>query len=81
MVVLDAKHTRMHVKWELWLYRNLVTPGQYMVVEDCYHADQTLSGPGEAKNWFMERHTNFVQDPIDKQFLVSQTRDGWLRKI
>lgn len=34
MVSLDSTHTYVHVKKELELYAPLVTPGQYLVVED-----------------------------------------------
>ena len=80
MVILDSNHTRYHVKWELHRYKNLVTPGQYMVVEDCYSSNGILTGPGEARDWFLSATKGFVLDPLDKQFLICQTRDGWLRK-
>jgi len=34
MVVLDGEHAAPHVLAEIALYRELVTPGQYLVVED-----------------------------------------------
>ncbi|MCA8963187.1 MAG: class I SAM-dependent methyltransferase, partial [Planctomycetes bacterium] len=39
MVVLDSCHTRAHVRAELELYAPLVTPGQYLVVEDAVMRD------------------------------------------
>jgi cephalosporin hydroxylase len=81
MVVVDGNHMRRHVKWELFHYGKIVTPGQYMVVEDCY-IDRGLYGPGEARDWYLNtRRKQWEQTNLCNQFLgVGITRGGWLRK-
>lgn len=79
MVILDGDHRRIHVKWELKYYAPLVTPGCYLVVEDCtVHGD--LYGPGEARDWFMSINHDFVQTNLDRQFIVGVNVGGWLRR-
>ncbi len=82
MVVLDSSHTRRHVKWELYLYGSLVTPGQYLVVEDCYGRSSTLYGPGEARDWYLTTRAGrqFVQTNLDRRFLAGVCLGGWLRR-
>lgn len=78
MVVLDSKHTENHVKWELFLYSKLVTPGQYIVVEDCYNGDMSVSGVRHARDWFLKRTKRFKLVDLSNQFLIGLTRDGWI---
>jgi cephalosporin hydroxylase/glycosyltransferase involved in cell wall biosynthesis len=78
MVVLDSNHGRKHVKWELFLYGKLVTPGQYMVAEDGYSGKMERSGPIEAKEWYLKTNKRFEEVDLCSQFLVGLTRDGWL---
>jgi len=79
MVTIDGDHKRQAVKWDLHLYSPLVTKGQYLVVEDCY-IDKGLFGPGEAKNWFLERYKGFKQTDRCSRYMVGMTMDGWLLK-
>jgi len=79
MLVIDGNHSRVHVKNELHKYRHIVSPGQYMVVEDCY-IDRGLYGPGEARNWFLERYNEFEQTNRCKKYLIGITMGGWLLK-
>ena len=81
MASLDSNHTRRHVKRELHYYSPLVTPGQYLVVEDCYASAATIAGPGEAVEWFMQTRKGFVLEDVAAQFLVGVTRGGWLKKL
>lgn len=80
MVVIDGDHSRVQVKWELEKYRHIVTPGQYMVVEDCYDRNSKPYGPKEALDWFLRSKKGFTHTDIDKQFLIGMTRDSWLLK-
>lgn len=83
MVVLDSDHRRQHVKRELFFYADIVTSGQFMVVEDCYSRLQEWVGPGEAMDWFFKtaKGKQFKKTDYDQQFLIGFTRDGWLQKI
>lgn len=80
MVVLDSNHSRVHVKWELHKWAPVVTPGQYLVVEDCYGKDGVKVGPGEAVDWFLSVNREFVQTNLDRQYLIGFCRGGFLRK-
>jgi cephalosporin hydroxylase len=81
MMILDGNHNRNQVKWELHYYKDIVTSGQYMVVEDCYSKTGELYGPGEAKDWFLKRTKKYIQTDIDKKYLVGFNISGWLRKV
>jgi cephalosporin hydroxylase len=71
------------VKWELHYYKDIVTQGQYMVVEDCYNyrPNCALYGPGEAKDWFLKGTKKYIQADIDKKFIVGFNIDGWLKLV
>jgi cephalosporin hydroxylase len=80
MVILDSDHRRAHVKRELHFYSEMVTPGQYMVVEDAWYKGLP-HGPAEAIQWFMKttRGKRFELTKIDDQFRSCLTRGGWLK--
>lgn len=78
MVILDGDHHRAQVKWELKLYSDIVTPGQYLVVEDCYGRQGERVGPGEARDWFLGWRKDYKQTDYDAQYLVGFTKGGWL---
>jgi cephalosporin hydroxylase len=79
MLVIDGNHGRVHVKNELHRYRDIVSVGQFMVVEDCY-IDRGLYGPGMARNWFLDRYKGFVKRDLDKRYLIGISMGGWLEK-
>lgn len=79
MVVIDGNHNRRHVKWELRYYSGLVTPGQYLVIEDCY-IDRGLYGPGEARDWFLGYTRDFEQTNRCQKYIVGVCMGGWLRR-
>ena len=80
MVVLDSDHSRKHVLRELQLYSQVVTPGQYIAVEDCWGSGERPRAPYFAVDDFLKsgQGANFERRPIEEQFLFSVTRDGWL---
>lgn len=80
MLSIDGDHRRPQVKRELMKYKDIVTPGQYMVVEDCYGRNGELVGPGEARDWFLKRNKQFKKTNFDEKYLVGFTKDGWLLK-
>lgn len=81
MAVFDSDHSFEHVKDELETYKDIVTPGQFMVVEDCYVRGERTSGPYKAVNQFLEHSDNFKQERPEKKYIMSVTREGWLRRM
>jgi cephalosporin hydroxylase len=81
MVILDSDHSKDHVSKELKAYCDIVTPGQYLVVEDSW-ADNGAKPhfPYYAINEFLESNKNYKRYPNEKQFIFALTRDGWLYK-
>jgi cephalosporin hydroxylase len=81
MLVIDGKHTRVQVKWELHHYSPLVQSGHYLVIEDCYNPpNPEMYGPGEARNWFLRNRRDFINTNLDEYFQVGFNIGGWLRK-
>lgn len=83
MVVLDSNHNRKHVKWELHHYAPMVTPRQYLVVEDCYSRGTKPYGPLEARDWFLRETKEgryFENTNLERRFLVGVCAGGWLRR-
>lgn len=80
MLVIDGNHARVHVKWELTKYKDIVTKGQYMVVEDCY-VDRGLYGPGQARDWFLAHTRSFKKVDLHQEFLYGITNGAWLLRV
>ena len=83
MVILDSDHGRVHVKWELHYYAPLVTPGNYLVIEDCYIRSHRKYYPLEARDWFLadtKTGRKFKQTNLGMEFLVGVCVGGWLRR-
>jgi len=83
MVVLDSNHHRRHVKWELHHYAPMVTPGQFLVIEDCYSRGTKPFGPLEARDWFLhdtKEGRQFQQTNLERKFLIGVCAGGWLRR-
>jgi len=79
MLVIDGNHGRKHVKWELHKYRHIVSPGCYLVIEDCF-IDRGLYGPGEARDWFLKNYDGYKQSSRCEKFVVGVCMGGWLLK-
>ena len=85
LVVLDDDHSAPHVLAELAAYGPLVTPGNYLVVEDTDvngHPVMPGHGPGprEAVEEFLRTTDDFIVDHGRGKFLLTYFPDGWLRK-
>lgn len=89
MVILDSDHSARHVTQEIELYAPLVTPGQYLIVEDSnIHGHPVYAehgeGPFEAIHHFLQTNLYSRHFQIDKsreKFLVTANPDGYLRRI
>jgi cephalosporin hydroxylase len=85
MVVLDSNHTEAHVAAELELYARLVTPGQYLVVEDTNingHPVRPDFGPGpwEAVEKWLPKHPEFEIDLRRERLGITSNPRGWLKR-
>lgn len=85
MVVLDSDHHREHVLGEMELYGPLVTPGQYMIVEDTNINGNPVAhgfgpGPQEALDEYLPKHTEFAADRSREKFFVTFHPGGFLLK-
>jgi cephalosporin hydroxylase len=86
MVVLDSDHSAGHVMRELRAYREFVTPGSYLVVEDTNvngHPVLPEHGPGpfEAVHEFIAEDRHFEIDRSREKFLLTYFPDGFLKRI
>jgi len=81
MVVLDSDHSTKHVLEELHAYQDVVTPGQYLVVEDCWTRHHRPYAPWYAVEKFLKENRWFRRVNVEKQFLYAVTKDGWLRRL
>jgi cephalosporin hydroxylase len=85
MVILDSDHRRDHVLEELRIYKDIVTAGQYMIVEDTNlngHPVAPEFGPGpmEALNEFLAENDEFDQDKGMEKFYMTFNPNGYLKK-
>jgi cephalosporin hydroxylase len=86
MVVLDSDHSKSHVRRELDRYREFVTVGSYLVVEDTNvngHPVLPEHGPGpfEAVQEFLPEHSEFEVDRSREKFLLTYFPGGYLKRI
>lgn len=87
MVILDSDHSRDHVLAELDCYADLVTPGQFLVVEDTNidgHPVQRdwMGGPGPSfavAEW-LPQHPEFAADVLAERMMMTFYPGGWLRR-
>ncbi len=78
MVSLDSDHSYSHVIKELRLYSQLVTVGNYLVVED---TRVVAPGAGQALEKFMEETSDFIRDRSREKFLLTGNPGGFLKRV
>jgi cephalosporin hydroxylase len=91
MVVLDSLHNKEHVLEEMRLYAPLVTPGNYLVVQDTHLTGHPVSvpfspdpgheGPWEAVHEWLPRHPEFTVDRSREKYGLTFNPGGWLRRL
>ncbi len=86
MVSLDSDHSKAHVLNELKIYSDMVTLGNYLVVEDTNvngHPVLPSFGPGpwEAVQEFQKADTRFVVDESRERFGMTFYPRGWLKRV
>jgi cephalosporin hydroxylase len=83
MVVLDSRHTPEHIMFEVRLFGPLVTPGQFLVIEDITPR-KNLNPRRDARpliNEFLATDPAFERVPMTEKFLdCCVSRNGWLRR-
>lgn len=86
MVILDSDHTQAHVREELNLWPQCVTPGCYLIVEDTNingHPVLTEYGPGpmEALDDWLGTNPPFDNDTSREKYMVTfHPRGFWKRR-
>jgi cephalosporin hydroxylase len=93
MLILDSNHTHEHVYNELNLYSPLVSPGQYIIVEDTLvehiphqtHRQRPWghgNNPYTAVKQFLLENKNFSNDnKYNKTCLISCSKDGYVVRV
>jgi cephalosporin hydroxylase len=86
MVVLDSDHTRDHVLAELRAYKDLVSLGCYLVVEDsCINGHPVVPqygpGPMEAIELFLQECDWFEIDREREKFFLTFNPSGYLKRV
>ena len=85
MAVLDSDHTMKHVLDELRVYAPLVTPGNYLIVEDSNMnghpvAEEFGPGPMEAIEEFLRGTNDFEIDKDREKFYLTFNPSGYLKR-
>jgi len=86
MVLLDSDHHQAHVLSELGLYSPLVTPGQYLIVEDTHFNGYPIlpkfgPGPWEAVEEFLQANPAFLPDRSCERFGLTFDPRGFLKRL
>lgn len=91
MVCLDSAHTADHVRQELEIWSQLVSPGCPLVVFDTFvelmpkelykdHECGPGNSPMTALSAFFRTHDEFETDEIDNKLLITSNPVGYLRR-
>lgn len=86
MVILDSGHTQEHVLRELEVYADVVTEGQYMIVEDTAISGHPTHpelppGPTEALEAFLPRSPGLRVDRSREKLLLTMNPGGYLERV
>jgi cephalosporin hydroxylase len=86
MVILDSDHSYEHVREELRLYHELVTPGSYLIVEDTnLNGHPVLArvgqGPIDAVEEFVADDPAFQIDRSCEKFFMTLNPRGFLHRV
>lgn len=88
MVFLDSDHSKDHVLEELRLYSDLVSEGNYLIVEDTHlnghpvFSAAVMPGPGpmEAVQEFLSQDSSFVVDHTREKYGLTFNPSGFLKR-
>lgn len=85
MVILDSDHAQEHVLDELNSFKDIVTPGSYLIVEDTNINGHPVfpdfgPGPMEAVQEFLEGNDEFVVDTSMERLMLTANPRGYLKK-
>lgn len=86
MIILDSDHSKVHVLNELNSYKDIVTKGSYIIVEDSNINGHPINkahglGPMEAIDEFLNHNKNFIIDKSKEKFLMTFNPKGYLKRI
>lgn len=81
MVVLDCHHSASHVYKELEKYSKLVSPGQYIIVEDTDAQGLAGGGPSAAVARFLKKNKQFTADKNREKYGISSNIGGFLIRV
>lgn len=85
LVILDSAHDKAHVLEEINLYKDFVSCGSYLVVEDTNANDNPIrmydEGPFQAVTEFLETNSEFEVDRSKEKYLMTLNPGGYLKRV
>ena len=86
MVILDSDHHKPHVLNEMKRYGRLVSPGNYLIVQDTHFNGHPIlpkfgPGPMEAVEEFLQSNSDFQPDPSREKFGMTFNPRGFLKRL
>ena len=84
MIIEDSDHSYENTLDILEMYKDLINPGFYFIVEDtiCHHGLDIGPNPGpyEAVETFLSNNPEFEADRSRESFLLTWNQKGFLRR-